>query len=412
MVLISAFNIILKGKPLYTFFSSKHHQPKKEANMRFKFRSLPLVLVFLLLALVMPFASAADGCLFYFTAIDCQDCQNTDYFVSQVSSRYEGLQVETFEVYQNRQNAKMITHYFDSYKVPEGSRGIPAVFFKNSYLIGADSINNLLDGYIKDNAGLDCPSLIAHSTIGVAGEKEPHDVLDTLGLVLVTSSGLKDGFRLGMIALLLVFIALLLLFKDEVKLVEKGVMFIAGVFGVYFIFIFGWFSWFATGKVGFFFIKIIGVSAIILSLVTIKGFFSTVKVLSRKVPESKKALQDKLFRIFFSSFAMPIYGFVFGLFTFTHLDNPFLVLRVLLSEIGFRFIAIPLSVYYIFLMLIPLILTLIIFRLVLLRIKSYSQLKNPYDDNKAEKLKLHQHKLMNLTVSLILLVLGLYLLFA
>ncbi len=378
-----------------------------------RLRKKILFIVTLLLLSLFTVQAAADseGCLYYFYGIDCEECANTDDYINTLGERHDDLQIESFEVYQNRKNAKLLEEYFTANKVDEDAQGLPVVFVKGSYFVGAEAIRNLLEPHLEVNNVKECPSLAAIGSVGVVGEKSPHDVLDTLQFGEVTSAALSDSLRPAMVALLLILLGIMLALKDEDKVVERGVLFIIAVFGVYFLFSFGWFVSLAKVGVSSFFAKIIGVIIIIGSLITIQGFFGTWKRFLAKIPEKYRWLGGQIGKGLISPVGVVIVGFVLSLFTLAGMDNVYLVLQSLMTESGSRLAAIPLTLYYLILIVLPLIVMVAVFKAIMGWLEDRAKEKGPHDERKVTLWRKHQHKVLNFSVSIVMLVVGLVLLF-
>ncbi len=374
-----------------------------------KKQALLLVVVFLLSLLVV--SAAEDGCIYYFHGVDCEECQDTNTFIDDLKSQYPNLQVESYEVYQSRGNSKLLNEYFDSYKVKEDSRGLPVVFVEGSYYIGKESIHNLAEGYIKVNPGKECPSLSLTGSVGVAGEKNPYDVLDTLKFGRVTAAAFSDSFRPAMIALMLILIGFLLSAKKEQKTVERGILFIGAVFAIYFLYAFGLFAGMAKPYISSFFAKSIGIVIIVVSLVTIRSFFKAWGSFVNIIPEKYRILFAKAWKYCLSSWGIFVSAFIFALFSLASMNTIFITLQSIVSESGVRFAALPLTFYYLILQIIPLVVIVAVFDHILDTIEDKSKEKGPHDERKVTLWRKHHHKVLNVAVSALMLVVGIMLLF-
>jgi len=368
----------------------------------------------LTLFLLSSIALAAEtDCIYFFQGVDCVDCAKADKFIDQLQANMPQLKVEKFEVYQNLDNSKLLNQYFDLYSIPKESRGIPAVFTSNTYLIGSTSIIDFLEGKIKDTKGSDCPSLEEAGFIGVVGEeKETHDVLKTLNFAGVTGSALEDSFSVGLIAVLLLMLALIVAIKDEVEMVKRAAMFIGASFLAYLLVGYGWLTLFSHSAIYLFFYKIIGVIAIIVGIVRVKGFFGTWKVLKENFPEKFTKNLQEIKKVLISPWGVTIIGFLAALLTSGRLNKIFGTLQSLMSESGFRMAAFPLILYYIILLLIPLTVAVVILRFVReIQIDNLEEKEDNLSDSKKAAWKKHNLKIFKFSVGLIMVVAGLILLF-
>ncbi len=363
------------------------------------------VLLFIL-TIILSFSVAADGCLYYFHGVNCEECGDTDEFVSKLQN--QGTEVTSFEVYKNRAYFHLLDDYFTAYNVPEESRGLPVVFAKDSYFVGPEPIHNLIEEQ-KENE--ECPTTEVGDVVGVIGDKSPYNVLDTLGFGQVTGAALDDSFRPGMVALFLILLALLLIFKKEHEFIEKGSMFIGSVLLMYFLFSFGFFDYFNSIAITSFFTKTIGVIMVLISIITIRGFFTTWNRWVQKIPTSIKEGADLLKTYVKTSAGVIVLGLFATLFTLAGMDDVFFILRSLLIDAGVSFAAVPLMLYYLVIIVAPLIVVIGVFHLVMIRIEEKSQTQGPHDVRKVNTWRKHQHKVLNVIVSTLMLVIGLMLLF-
>ncbi|MBT3691160.1 hypothetical protein HOG16_02880, partial [Candidatus Woesearchaeota archaeon] len=165
--------------------------------------------LFILVIMLVLFSSSvvASNCVYYFYADDCPSCQKTTKLIDNLEKKYDHLNVERYDVYKDLNNAKLLESYFSRYNV--GEEGIPAVFVKGTYMVSEHTISSLLEGVVSEDRDLDCPTLSDSAVIGLTNQGESHNVLKTIDFLSLTGSGIRDSFRLNMVALMLVFILIL-----------------------------------------------------------------------------------------------------------------------------------------------------------------------------------------------------------
>ncbi len=374
-----------------------------------------LLLVFLISLLSFPTlaadSSSLAGCIYYFHGAGCEECEDANIFIDKIKTRNSDLQIEIFEVYQSRKNEKMLENLFTAYDIPKESRGIPIVFAPGNYFIGPESINELVEGHLKENNDKGCPTLDSQKSIGVVGDKSSYDVLDTLGFFEVTSSAIKDSFRRGMISLLLILIVLLLFFKEEHKVIERGTIFVVVTYFVYLLFSFGLFTSLMNSNISLFFSRIVAVIVITISLFSIRGFFHTWKRFINKIPEKYRKNGAKYKEQVLSQPGVIVIALVASILSISGMDQIFLILRSLITEEGVQLSAIPLLFYYALLLVLPLIAIVLIFKVAVKLMDEKATEKDPHSERKINLWRKHMHKIMNLIVSVILLIIGLVLLF-
>ncbi|HLD72885.1 MAG TPA: hypothetical protein VJA23_04830 [Candidatus Nanoarchaeia archaeon] len=382
------------------------------------------LLVFLILLLIVQITLAAgnitakekvapteNDCIYYFYGDGCETCPQVGTLLEQLQNKYPQLQIQKFEVYYNSENLKSLQNYFNLYSVPKDNQGIPVIFMQNSYFLGHESILALLEERVKDNVEAGCPSLDKTEMIGLVGKSSSKRVLDNLHFWTVTGSALSSAFTPGTLALFLVLLMIFMYVKERQEMLRKGLLYLLGVFASYLLFGMGLFAWFGYSGIGKVFAKFMAIIALIAALAVIKDFFIPWKHTLKQVRPKIKAIFHKIMGVLFSYYMILIAGFVFGLLSFTNLNKNFLLIRFLYMSEATRTIALPLLLYYLILWVWLLIGALILAYL----LKEYKHKKAlnkpPFLHKNAEKWYGHYHKVFNFTLSLILVIFGLIVLF-
>ena len=305
---------------------------------------LAILLVFPIALAPMPDDQQTD-CVYYFYGKECADCNEISASLLGLQSKYPNLKIEKYEVYHNFQNFEMMQAYFQAYGVKEDSRSIPVAFTKGNYLIGSKAITSLLEERIKGNDDPSCPELTAgQQTVGILGEGQPPNVLETLTFSLVTGQALQNMFVPGVLALLLILLAILSTTKDKEEIIKTSAAYIVGVFLAYTLFGIGLLSFFYNSQLHYFFYKIIGFSALLFGLAGVQSFFSTWELV---IPSSVRAQIKEVLQYVLSPVGVFILGLVGGMFTLAGVSQSFYLLRDLFIGNFMRGIALPLMIYYI-----------------------------------------------------------------
>lgn len=365
-----------------------------------------LVLVILLLS-VLSVAAAETDCIYYFYGKDCQECETANNHVKYLETRYPELQITEYEVYFNRQNSRTLDQYFEAYNIPQKSRGVPIVFTQDSYFIGSKGIKDLLEGRILDNINVECPSLETSTAIGVVGNKESSNVLDTITLGMVTKGAIKDSFRPGSLAFILVLLMLLSVRKKKEVHLRNGILAISVVALVSILFGMGLF-W----KSSVIFPKIVGILAIIGSLLRIKGFFGTWRIIFEDLKEETEQKIRESVKYLHSSFGVVIISLMMGLISFGIISDIFTLLRTLAEDGVIEFSSFAYLFYHTIITSIPPAIIVAIVYKVTETLESHATKKEPHDDNKAEVWRSHTQKVFKFVVSSLMLLMGLVLLFS
>ncbi len=375
---------------------------------------LILLMVFLgaILLLALPPASAQDDCIYYFYGDGCQDCLIVEGYLQGLEEKYPELAVERFEVYFDKGNLASLDDFYASYRVPPASQELPAVFIIGTYFIGKSSIIPLLEDRILDNEFIECPSP-SDIAVGIVGEGSSKSVLKMLTFSLVSRSALAQSVSPAMVAVLIIFLFVLMALPDNGQMFKKGFIFILGVFLADFLFGLGSFSFITPPSIGLVFYKVIGILAVVVSLVAIKNFFGTLKVLFDKTPEKLVVKARKAWQGFLSYPSVLAIGFLAGVFTLGLSERTFMILRDLYMREIERVAIVPLIIFYILILII--LLMVIVAALYLIRKKLHDnidQRREAMNDRQVEAWKRHTLRVISLILSVIVLLLGMVLLFA
>ncbi len=355
---------------------------------------------------------AQTDCLYYFYGNGCTQCPEVDNLLNHLQANYPQLNIVRYEVYYDRNNLNLLGQYYNAYSIVEGKQGLPTIFLADSYFVGKDSIINLLEQRIVDNTNDACPSLEKKAVIGLVGESSPKDVLETLTFGLVTGSSLKNAFNPGMMAVLVLLVVAFIHIKEKEKVFPKGVLYIGGVALSYLLFGLGFFSNLVSITRDNYFLKSIGFAAIIYAVIWLANFFDIFKALrklARKEITKEKNSSKKI--IFFSPPVMLLLGFITPLLTLAFVDSRFLVLRTLIAGGIGRLIVVPLLVYSVFITILPLLVIVFVIHVMRHHLDEKGQKAGYRNTIETEAWKKHFVKLLNFSLNLILLILGLLLVF-
>src|SRR3989344_1919172 len=114
---------------------------------------------YLLLVVMLLCASSvvAENCLYFFYGQNCEDCQTTQKYLQQLQIAQPDLQVQEKEIFLSAENKALLQNYYDAYRIPLSSQGLPAVFVGQTYFIGERTIQILLPDYLTQNPTGTCP---------------------------------------------------------------------------------------------------------------------------------------------------------------------------------------------------------------------------------------------------------------
>jgi hypothetical protein len=373
-----------------------------------------LMLLFVLLPATVAEQSPADenDCVFYFYGVGCEHCVDVEDHLSDLQRQYPQLNLQRYEVYGDRDNFRLLERYFDSFNVPEESRGVPIAFVTNTYYAGPTSITSLLEERIKNNDETDCPAVTpGTAAVGIAGETSTEDVFETLTFSKVTKAALGDAYEQGALALLIVLLLMIVSVRDNDQMLKKGIVFVIAIYLTYFLFGIGFLTYFYGSKFGFFLAKAIGLVAVAFAFLSVKGFFSTWRIWFKHNFEDMKELFQKIIDVFVSPVSVLVIGFLTALMTLPDVGHLFLSMRALLGDNITSWQVWPLMLYYIFVFILHPLAVILFLYFARQRMKEMAARKAEDANMKVETWQRHIRKVINFIISIVLFVLGLVVIF-
>lgn len=376
--------------------------------------STKLYVVLLLCLLLVPLALAENeqaGCVYYFYGKDCEDCTDASASLLALEAKYPNLKMEKFEVYRNYDNYQKLQSYFNAYDIDEISRSIPVVFTKGNYLIGTKAISALLEERVKNLPDSSCPDNSAGQTaVGILGQGQPPNVLNSQALTFpsITGAALQNMFAPGMLALLLILLAILSATKNKEEIIKDSASYVAGIFLAYFLFGLGLLSFFYNAQLHYFFYKIIGFAALLFGLAGVQSFFTAWELVA---PASVRAQIKEGLHYILSPLGLFVIGLVGGIFTLAGVSPSFYLLRDLFVGSFMRGIVLPLIIYYIAVAMLIFVGLAAAFHFLRSMMEHAVESQEASSDLKRERWRKHYQRVLKFCVRGTLLVLGIVLVF-
>ncbi|MBI2581727.1 hypothetical protein HYV87_01180 [Candidatus Woesearchaeota archaeon] len=373
-----------------------------------------LVFVSLVLVLLLPSAISQaedleNDCIYYFYGQECSDCASLDSLLFGLEREYPHLQIERYEVYHHFQNFELLQAYYDAYTIEKKSRSIPVLFMQGSYLVGSKSISSLLEERIKDNSDPSCPSLSPDTAVvGLLGEGESPNVLSTLTFSLVTGDALRTMFAPGMLALVLLLIAILSATKVKEEIIKNTTYYVSGVFLAYLLFGLGLLSFFYNSQLHYFFYKFVGIAAVLFGLAGVQSFFTAWEIV---MPRDLQNYVRQALGFILSPVGVFVVGLVGGMFTLAGVGNSFYLLRDLFIGDFMRGIVLPLMLYYSAVTLLLFVGVAALFHLLRSMLEHAIETQEGSSDVKRERWRKHYQRVLTFCVRGTLFVVGLALVF-
>ncbi len=373
------------------------------------------ILVLFSILFALPFAVAApedveNDCVYYFFGKECTDCASLDPFLFGLERSYPHLQIEKYEVYHNFQNLELLQAYYDAYGIERKSRFIPVVFMKGSYMVGSKSVLSLLEERIKDNKNPSCPSLsVDEQAVGLLGVGESPNVLNTLTFSLVTGDALRSMFAPGILAMALIFLAILSATKVKEEIIRTSVFYIIGVFLSYLLFGLGMLSFFYDSQLHYFFYKFVGIAAVLFGLAGIPSFFTAWELV---MPGDLREYVNQALAYLLLPLGVFVIGLVGGMFTLAGVGSSFYILRDLFMGNFMRGIVLWKLLYYSGVVMLIFIGVAAVFNLLRSTLEHTVKTQEGSSDVKRASWKKHYEKVLAFCVRGTIFILGLVLVFA
>jgi cytochrome c biogenesis protein CcdA len=200
-------------------------------------------------------------------------------FIEELSSQNPNLQIEKFEIYHDQENALKLSEYLEGHNVPQSSRGVPAVFLGERYLIGEDAIRENLEGELTASPAAACPSPSSSGT-GISGEPCsltegcPVEEQKLPTLITIIGAALVDSINPCAIAVLLILLSSFLMGAGNKKrALAAGLSFTASIYLAYLLFGLGLFSAIQVSGLSDLVYRLVGILAIGVGLLNIKDYF-------------------------------------------------------------------------------------------------------------------------------------------
>jgi len=251
----------------------------------------------------------------------------------------------------------LLNDYFESFNVPEESRGIPAVFIDNEYLVGDNPILDSLEDKIAQHKGVGCPVLGHANATGTLGETSSLQKLHSISYLTIISAAIVDSINPCAIAVLLILTAALLTVGNKKKVLLSGIAFTTSIYIAYFLFGLGLFSALQISGLSFWFYEIIGIIAILIGLANIKDYlWYGAGGFVMEIPRSWRPALKKMLGKVTSPLGAFLIGFVICLFELPCTGGPYIVILGLLAERTTQVAAIPILLIYNLFFVLPLLL--------------------------------------------------------
>ncbi|QPJ61606.1 MAG: hypothetical protein G3M70_06790 [Candidatus Nitronauta litoralis] len=235
--------------------------------------------------------------LYYFWSKTCPHCKKAKPFVSKMAQSYDWLEVQSYEISENREHAEFFSGLMDA--MNKNQRGVPAFVFCSQVEFGY--VDEPTTGaHLRDQL-LECRDLLwNYGKKPLPGNGEQDDLkifvplfgeLDanqfSLPVFTIIIAGL-DAFNPCAFFVLLLLLSLMVKAKDRKRMLLIGGVFVFFSGFVYFLFMAAWLNMFLfLGEIRII-TMIVALLAIAVSLINIKDYFFFKKGISLTIPDDAK----------------------------------------------------------------------------------------------------------------------------
>ena len=272
---------------------------------------------------ITPDLTGGNICVAFFFSPTCGDCHKARRILEQMKGKHSDLDVKEYNI-ADLDNEILKQSYFEYYDVPEAKQGTLAVFIGDKYFVDPASLEDGLEGAIKDNiGGCRCPDIEPEKKFVV-------EKFEGFTLATVLLAGLVDGINPCAFATLIFFITYLTATgRTKKQILAIGIAFTLGVFITYLTLGLGLYGLFTTSVneiqiISVLFYPIMGVFALLLGFYSLYDFTKARKgkkeEMKLKLPKSVKSLISRVIKHqaqlkFFTIFAV-VTGVLISLFEF------------------------------------------------------------------------------------------------
>ncbi|MDD4352162.1 MAG: cytochrome c biogenesis CcdA family protein [Candidatus Gracilibacteria bacterium] len=254
----------------------------------------------------------------YFWGIGCNHCAVVAEYLDEHPEVSERINLQKHEIYQDRDGANLFNQMAEDYAVPMLARGVPTMFAGPNYYSGPSQII----AYFEQFEG------------GTVVTEQPggNGSVSELTLTVLIIAAAADSINPCTFAVLILLMAAIMAAGGKRRALLTGLTFTLSVFISYYLMGLGLYGAIASAGTSLWFMRIVGVLAILIGLFNIKDFFWYGKGFKMEVPDSWRPLLKRLIK----SITGPIGGFFIGflcsLFLLPCTSGPYIVVLGMLGH--------------------------------------------------------------------------------
>lgn len=260
------------------------------------------------------FAESEKSQIHFFYSAVCPHCAKEKEFLTELAGKYPEVEIKEYEVFYDSENKKILSDFYENYKVPVKDRGwVPATFTPGDYFIGFNEQTAAgIENCVRECSKREKKPSDYRLKIPIFGEVDA----STMPLPVLTAVlGTLDGFNPCAMWILVVLISLLLASGSRKKMLLVGGTFIFAEALLYFLIMAAWLNVFiAIGYISLIRI-LIGIFGIAFGVWRLRDFILWKPGVCKAAGNSKfqEKLMVRLNKILESSFTPAAILGIFGL---------------------------------------------------------------------------------------------------
>lgn len=310
---------------------------------------IPLFLYSLLLLVPGGVSAQADVQYDYYWGVGCPHCAIVaEYF--EKNDILEKYNVTKHEIYQDEEGRQLFLDEIERLNVPPNQSGVPMMIYGDTVVVGDRPI---IDHFEKLEAGLVNNDINQEEPVPTT---PPEGTSDTPLIWLVIGGALVDAVNPCAFAVLIILLTTVLAAHNKKRVLLSGLLFSLAIFISYILMGLGIYKAITTVGVTTWFIRTVGVFAILIGLFNLKDFFWYGKGFRMEVPLSWRPTMKKLINSVTNPLTAFLIGLLVSLFLLPCTSGPYIVVLSMLSTESVFGIAFMYLLLYNLIFIIPMVL--------------------------------------------------------
>jgi cytochrome c biogenesis protein CcdA/glutaredoxin-related protein len=295
------------------------------------------------------------GELYIFYNVHCGECQRVLSYLQDFQSRYPGIPIHYYDIFDNSTNEALFQKFNTMYDVPYSP--VPAAFYNGSALIGEEGIKEGLEPLIQGKVTAPVRTPTETSAIP-SGEQTPVPEENSgLTVPLVISAALVDGINPCAFAVLIFLLLSIISLDSKKRMILVGSSYIAAVFVFYLLSGLGLFAVVQVAGVARLFSLGAALIALAAGILMLRDALSSSDTPLMAIPESRRGVIDRYIRLSSVPAAL-VLGILVGMFELPCTGGIYLAILSLLSEQMTLSEGLPLLLLYNVIFILPLVIIL------------------------------------------------------